>query len=142
MKMLSVVVASLCAFGPVLPAAGADVPKKALCALAEIQQCDSDMKCERVTPEDISAPRFLRIELANRIMKGVGPRMRDRTTKISTLEQRGELIFAQGVDDEMGGERQSVGWTLALDLSDGFMQFIATGPGASFLSTGECLFDE
>jgi hypothetical protein len=119
----------------------ADLPKGALCALADIQQCDGRNACETVEPDEIAVPRFLRIELSQRVLRGVGPRSRDRVTKIEALDQRGEVIFAHGVDDEIKGERTALGWVIALVPGDGRMRLTVSGQDITFVASGECLVD-
>ena len=124
------------------PVPAADLPKTALCALADIQECDTGKACERVSADEIAVPRFIRVELAERTMQGVGPRSRNRVTKIESLSQRNDLIFAQGVDDEIQNERSALGWLLALTPSDGSMTLTVTGENVTFVASGECLFDK
>jgi len=132
--------AALCLLVPVA-AAAADLPKGALCALADIHECDAGAACERVTADDIAVPRFIRVEFAQKTLRGVGPRARERVTKIGSVDQRGDTIFAQGIDEAIQGERTALGWTFALGSKDGSMQLTVTGDTATFVAAGECLID-
>lgn len=124
------------------PAPAADLPKGALCALADIQECDSGKTCDRVSADEIAAPRFIRVELAGRTLHGIGPRSRDRVSKIESVSQRGDIIFAEGVDDEIQSERSALGWVLALTPNDGSMTLTVTGDNVTFVASGECLVDK
>jgi hypothetical protein len=140
MKLLPVLV--LCLLIGVTPLQAADMPKGALCALAEIQECDSGSTCQRVSAEEIAAPRFIRVELAKKTMQGVGPRAQERVTKIQFVQQHGDVIFAEGVDEEVENKRPALGWILAMTPADGSMQLTATGGDSTFVATGSCLFDK
>jgi len=120
----------------------ADMPKGALCALVDIQECDAGAACEKVTAEDIAVPRFIRVEIGKRTLQGVGPRARDRITKIRSVDQRGDVVFASGVDDQIEGQRPALAWILALDAQDGSMQLTVTGQDTSFIASGECVMDK
>jgi hypothetical protein len=124
------------------PLQAADMPKGALCALSDIQECDTANACERVTAEDIAAPRFFRIELAQKTLQGVGPRARDRVSKIESVHQNGDVVFAQGVDDGAKSDRGALGWLLALTPADGSMRLTVTGGDTTFVADGECLIDK
>ena len=123
------------------PLAAADLPKGALCALADIHECDAGSACERVTADDIAVPRFIRVEFAQKTMRGVGPRARDRVSKIASVDQRGDTIFAQGIDEAIQGQRSALGWTFALGAKDGSMQLTVSTDDATFVAAGECLID-
>ncbi len=96
----------------------------------------------KVTAEEVAVPRFIRIELAKRTLQGVGPRARDRVSQIRTVDQRGEVVFAQGVDDAIEGQRSALAWVLALDPKGGSLQLTATSEDTTFLANGECLIGE
>lgn len=133
---------ALCAVASATPTLAADLPKGALCALVDIQECDSGAACAKVSANEIAVPRFIRVELAGRTLHGVGPRARDRVTKIRSVDQRGDTVFAQGIDEEIEGERSALAWVLALDPKAGSLQLSVTGEDTAFLATGECLVDE
>lgn len=124
------------------PVPAQELPKGALCALADIQECDIGKTCDRVSAEEIAVPRFIRVELADRTLHGLGPRSRDRVTKIESLSQRRDIIFAGGVDDDNQNERGALGWVLALTPTDGSMTMTITGDNVTFIASGECLIDK
>jgi len=132
----------LCAALLAAPAGAADLPKGALCALVDIQECDPGTPCAKVTADEIAVPRFIRIELGKRTLQGVGPRARNRVSKIRSVDQRGEVVFAQGLDDAIEGERGALAWVLALDPKEGSLQLTVTSEDATFLASGECLIGE
>jgi hypothetical protein len=142
MRHSTTIVTAVCALIAAQPSLAADLPKGALCALGDVMECDVGQECERVSPEQIAVPRFIRVELGQRTLQGVGPRARDRVTKISSVDQRGGLIFAQGIDDAIEGERSALAWVIALGAQEGSLQLTVTGDDVTFVATGECIVDK
>jgi hypothetical protein len=139
-RPLSLVLAALVSGLSAFPLQAQDLPKGALCTLADIQQCDSQ-GCERVLAEEIDVPRFIHLDMAKKTLQGVGPRARDRVSPIAMINQQGGLVFAQGIDDQAKGEKTAYGWALVMDAKEGSMRLSVTGDVVTFVANGDCLID-
>jgi len=88
-------------------AAEYDGSKLLICANIEAADCEPGQPCAKARPEDLGAPAFIRIDIANKSI--VGPR---RTTPIVSMETSAQQILLQGT--ELG-----YAWSIALDTNNG-----------------------
>jgi hypothetical protein len=103
-----------------------DGTKPLLCASVEAISCEPGEPCEKVTPEGIGAPQFMRVDFSKKEI--VGPK---RTTPIRLMEKTDEQVTLQGF--ELG-----MGWTFTIDRTTGKMAATLIGREASFVIFGAC----
>jgi hypothetical protein len=101
---VALVVALCAAAGPALAADSIfseSVPL--LCAPIDVTECDEGGSCYQGRAEDINLPQFIRVNLKEKMLSGVGDST-DRTTPIKFIErENGKIILHGG----QGGR----GWT-------------------------------
>lgn len=114
-----------------------------LCAIGDIFECTSGEACEKVSHAEIAAPNFIRINLEEKTVGGVGPgAKKDRQSSIRSIDQAGNLLILQGVDNDLAGTQSTMGWTLSFQAESGAMMLSASGNGVSFAVSGACLSDD
>ena len=109
-RFLPVVAALILLTAGTASAGDFDGSKLLICAPVEAIDCAASEACTpQGRPNDIGAPRFLRIDFAQKVI--VGPQ---QTTPILFMDKSDDQIFLQG--KELG-----FGWTLVLDQESGTM---------------------
>jgi hypothetical protein len=103
-----------------------DGSKLLICAPVEAMDCGPGEGCSKERPEDIGAPNFLRIDVANKVI--VGPK---QTTPILVMDKSDDQILLQG--KELG-----YAWTLVLDQESGTMTVTLVNREAAFVLFGPC----
>jgi len=103
-----------------------DGSKLLICATVEAMDCSPGEECKKGGPDDIGAPRFLRLDVAKKVI--VGPK---QTTPIVSMEKSDTQILLQGT--ELG-----YGWTLALDQESGTMTGTLVNREEVFVLFGSC----
>ena len=103
-----------------------DGSKRLTCATIDAHACDPGESCLRGLPDDIGAPRFMRVNFAERTI--TGPK---RTTQIRYLDTSGDQILMQGT--ELG-----YAWSIALDKADGSMSMTLVNRDDTFVVFGYC----
>lgn len=124
------------------PASALDKGRPMLCALGEFYECERGKSCDRVQPQEIGAPRFFSIDLANYVAVGVGPIARGRKSPIGTIGEVGPLLVMQGMDEAIEGQRGAIGWSASVSTSDGAMVLTAATEDGAFIIFGDCLVEE
>ncbi|MFM0334557.1 hypothetical protein [Paraburkholderia strydomiana] len=103
-----------------------DGSKRLVCATVDAHACDPGEACLRGLPDDIGAPRFMRIDFTERTI--AGPK---RTTQIRYLDTSAEQVLMQGI--ELG-----YAWTVVLDKADGSMSMTLVRRDDAFVVFGYC----
>jgi hypothetical protein len=103
-----------------------DGSKLLICAPVEAMDCGPGEGCTKERPEDVGAPNFLRIDIANNVI--VGPK---QTTPILLMDKSDDQILLQG--KELG-----YAWTLVLDQESGTMTVTLVNREAAFVLFGPC----
>jgi hypothetical protein len=103
-----------------------DGSKLLICAPVEAIDCAAGEACTKGQPDDIGAPNFLRIDVAQKVI--VGPK---RTTPILFMDKSDNQILLQGT--ELG-----YSWTLALDQESGKMTATMVNREEVFVLFGSC----
>lgn len=116
---------AFCAAGTVA-AADFDGSKRLICAPVEAMDCVSGTECYRGNPDDVGAPAFMRIDIANKSI--AGPK---RTTPIRQIETDADQVLLQG--SELG-----YAWALALDQKTGKFSATLTDREGTFVLFGAC----
>ena len=103
-----------------------DGSKLLICAPVEALDCAPGEGCVKERPEDVGAPNFLRIDVANNVI--VGPK---QTTPILLMDKSDDQILLQG--KELG-----YAWTLVLAQDSGTMTVTLVNREAAFVLFGSC----
>ena len=103
-----------------------DGSKRLICAPVEAMDCVAGEACTKGRPDDIGAPRFLRIDFAQKVI--VGPK---QTTPILFMDKSDDQFLLQG--KELG-----YGWTLALDQDSGTMSVTLVNREEVVVLFGSC----
>jgi hypothetical protein len=103
-----------------------DGSKLLICAPVEALDCGPGEGCTKERPEDVGAPNFLRIDIANNVI--VGPK---QTTPILLMDKSADQLLLQG--KELG-----YAWTLVLDQDSGAMTVTLVNREATFVLFGPC----
>jgi hypothetical protein len=103
-----------------------DGSKRLICATVDANACDPGEACIRGLPDDIGAPRFMRVDFAKKTI--AGPK---RTTEIRYIDTSGDQILMQGT--ELG-----YAWTVVLDKADGAMSMTLVNRDDMFVVFGYC----
>ena len=125
-------------FGVAAPAAaeGFDGTTPLLCAAQRAMECPSIGPCQEVTPAQIGAPDFMRIDPGAESVTPLGEDGRTSTIRhLTTVD--GKLIV-QGAEDGVEGVRDGTGWTLAIDQGNGRLVATAASDAVAFVIFGAC----
>jgi hypothetical protein len=103
-----------------------DGSKKLMCATIQAMDCVSGQECVKGRAGDIGAPKFLKIDFAQKALEG--PK---RTTPIVSMDKGKDQIVLQG--NELG-----FGWTIALDQEQGELVATMVNSDGAFVLFGSC----
>jgi hypothetical protein len=103
-----------------------DGSKRLICATVDAHACDPGEACLRGLPDDIGAPRFMRVDFAAKTISG--PK---RTTQIRYIDTSVDQVLMQGT--ELG-----YAWTVVLDKADGSMSMTLVNRDDTFVVFGYC----
>ncbi len=95
-------------------AAPFDASRPFLCAAMEMQACIPGGSCDGQTAEDIDAPRFLNVSLADKKITGTRPSGADVDASIEVIRHSHDLMFLQG-------SQEMFSWTMTIGEKDGKM---------------------
>ena len=104
-----------------------DGSKLLICAPVEAFDCAAGEECTKGRPEDIGAPSFLRIDVAQKVI--IGPK---RTSPILSLDKSDDQLLLQG--KELG-----YAWTLVLDQESGTLAATMVNREGAFVLFGSCM---
>ncbi|MDB5772979.1 MAG: hypothetical protein JWM42_3353 [Burkholderia sp.] len=107
-------------------AADFDGSRPLICAPTEAVDLYAGEEIVKARPNDIGAPSFLRVDIANKTI--AGPK---RVTPIKYVEKDDMQILLQGT--ELG-----FGWTLALDQQEGAMTITFVDRAGAVVLSGTC----
>jgi len=132
-KLLMVaLIAGLGAVASPAAAAGAkfDGSVPLLCAPIEITQCDEGGKCYQGMAEDVNLPQFIRVNLKEKMLSGVGETA-GRTTPIDFMERENGRIV-------LHGGQKGRGWTAVVSEETGKLSATISEEGTAFIIFGAC----
>ena len=115
-----------------------DGKQPVLCANVEILECVPDQGCERVSAKDANLPRFLKIDFDKGTITRSRPDGTNLSSKIERSETVDERIILQGAEDGAEDQRDSFGWSLAIDMTNGEMVLTGSGHDVGFVIFGAC----
>ncbi|MDH3638870.1 MAG: hypothetical protein OES09_10485 [Gammaproteobacteria bacterium] len=128
MKKLPRFVCSLliCVMSAVTSAADFDGSKPLICVAMEVADCVAGDACASLSPENVNLSTFLRIDFANKQIKG-----EHRTTMIQNQVNSDQTLVLQGVESGRG-------WSVSLAKETGDMVGVVAGQGFGFVVFGRC----
>jgi hypothetical protein len=103
-----------------------DGSKLLICATTQAMECVAGEDCSMGSAADIGAPRFMRIDFAQKSV--IGPK---RTSTAHFAEASGAQLLLQGT--ELG-----FGWSIAVDQEDGSMSGTLVDREGAFILFGIC----
>ena len=95
-------------------AASFDASRPFLCAAMEIQACIPGGSCDVQTADDMDAPRFLNVSLADKKITATRPSGADVNAPIEVVRHANDLMFLQG-------SQEMFSWTMTIGEKDGKM---------------------
>jgi hypothetical protein len=107
--------------------------------MSSVSECTPEGPCIPVTPESVSLPLFVKIDLAARAVVPARPGESERRSEIKVVERVGGQLILQGA--EGGPEEQKVGrgWTASVSEETGKMVLTVSAPDVGFVVFGACL---
>lgn len=72
--------------------------ERLLCVTIEVTACSEGSECEPMSPEELNVPRFLKVDLAQRLLSTTEASGENRQTKIEHLRREDGLIVLQGME--------------------------------------------
>lgn len=118
--------------------ASIDAGKPAICANMEIMECVPDEGCQRVSAQVANLPRFLRIDFKNQTVTRSRPDGTGQSSKIERSVEIDDRIILQGAEDGAEDVRDGIGWSLAIDKTNGEMVLTGSGHDVGFVIFGAC----
>ena len=111
---------------PAARAGDFDGSKPLICAPVEVVDCVPGVPCFADTPQEMGAPRFLRIDFARKVVSG--PK---HEAKIAALETSERQLLLQGVE-------AGHAFSIALDREGGRMTATLSDASGAFVLFGSC----
>jgi hypothetical protein len=97
-----------------------------ICAPVQAFDCEPGEDCAKALPEEIGAPAFMRIDVANKVV--IGPK---RTSPILLVDKSEGQLLLQGF--ELG-----YGWVIAIDQETGKLTGTLANHEDAFVLFGAC----
>lgn len=113
-------------------------PAEILCSTVHVVECGVATPCEKTSALTADAPRFLRVNLAEKTVETIREGDRKQTTVIQGMARNDGLILLQGLEPARKGERSALGWTMSMDESNGSMVITASGRDVGYTLFGAC----
>ncbi|MDJ0928902.1 MAG: hypothetical protein QNJ73_14785 [Gammaproteobacteria bacterium] len=101
-------------------AAAIDTSEPFLCASMQVHECIDGRDCQAVLPEEVSAPTFLRVNVAKKEIKVFRDAPPSKIVSVSEIENR---LILQGAEEADETRPDGAGWTLSIEQETG--RFVA-----------------
>jgi hypothetical protein len=101
-----------------------------LCAPTTLLECVESGKCRRATAEDANFPRFIKIEVARKMVSAADGS--GRTAPIAVVERADDNLILQGGQNGRG-------WSAVIAGDTGQVSVAVTAPGVGFVVFGACM---
>ena len=115
-----------------------DGSKPLLFVAIDVIECVPNGECNKVTPESIALPQFLKIDFKKKKILPVGEGQGKKSTTIENMELIDGKLIIQGAEDGVEGVRDGVGWTMAIAEETGKVVLTASGDQVGFVVFGAC----
>ena len=116
-----------------------DGSKPLIFSLISVVECTPTGDCQKVTPEDVGLPQFLKINFAGRQIAAAPEISEVPPSVIERMEVVDGKLMLQGAEDGLEGIRDGLGWTIAVSLETGKAVLTGSGDGVGFVVFGACL---
>lgn len=111
-----------------------------LCTIAEIFECDVASECDRVTAEEVDAPRYFLVDFGKKILVTTRAAGERRESAIENMETVDDKLILQGIEDGRDDvPNDGAGWSMAVNDDDGGMVISAVTDGAVLAGLGWCV---
>jgi len=137
-KIFGIMVTIICMFSFPAAAGNFDGSKELLCAVMDLVECQPGGKCQQVTAEEVGIPHFLRIDFKKKKISATFADGSKRSSIVENLEKIDGKVIIQGAEDGVEGERDGLGWSLAIAEETGKMVLTASGDAVGFVMFGAC----
>lgn len=104
--------------------------KPFVCAIIDANECGVNEECRRVLLEDIDCPRFLKVNLAKKLIVGTMTDQSTRDVKIESISHVDGNLILQGT-------QKGRVWSLIVSENTGEMTLGVSGQGEGFVFFGE-----
>ncbi len=115
-----------------------DGSKTLLCSVNSATECTPADGCERVNPEIINAPQFLKIDFEKKIITAIPEGTGKRSTEIENKEFIDGKLILQGAEDGFKRYQDGLGWSMAITEDTGKMVLTGSGNQVGFVIFGAC----
>ncbi|MCG6982311.1 MAG: hypothetical protein LJE88_12970 [Deltaproteobacteria bacterium] len=115
-----------------------DGSKPLLFVAIDVIECVPNGECNKVTPESIALPQFLKIDFKKKKILPVGEGQGKKSTTIENMELIDGKLIIQGAEDGVEGVRDGVGWTMAIAEETGKAVLTGSGEQVGFVVFGAC----
>ncbi len=116
-----------------------DGTRNLLCASMDVIECNAGENCQKVTPESIKAPKFIKINFQDNTVSNPSSSANRPASKIERMEQVDGKLILQGAEDGEEDVRDGLGWTIAIAEDTGNMVVTASGDQVGFVVFGACI---
>jgi hypothetical protein len=124
---------------PLLAVAGDfDGSKPLVCTVIEATECIMGEGCKAVAPEEINLPRYLWVNVGQKMIQDKKTGDDTRKSRIESLKQVDGKLILQGAEQGREGVRDGYGWTIAIMEDTGQMVLTASGDLAAVAAFGAC----
>ena len=110
-----------------------------LCAMSKYYECDI-RECEEVSADEIQAPTFFRVNAKKKTIQAIAG-AKGKVSRIDEIEIVDDVILAVGVEDGARGDRDGVGYSLAITIDTGNLAFSAVTDDVAITGFGACIRD-
>lgn len=128
--------AAMIALGPSLAVAQVDEDALSdatlLCSVGRLQACTDGTACQPASHEDYDAPRFLVIDLENRLILSPDPERSGQRSEIRRLENLDDRILLQGSENMRA-------WSMIISKTDAELTISAADDGLVVAGAGDCI---
>jgi hypothetical protein len=108
-----------------------DGSKPLICAALELNSCGTGAACEKQTTEELDAPRFLGISVAEKKITGTRPSGGAVEATIEAIRHSKDTMYLQGVQEEFA-------WTIAIGEANGKMVLTLADDDDGVVIFGAC----
>ncbi len=131
MKIPALIMILLCII--ILPASSIagdfDGSKPLICSTMEAIQCIPGELCNRVKPEDINFPLFLKVNFKDKTISGLRKDGELLSTNIKTMERENGNLIMQGIQNGKA-------WSMIITEATGKMDLTVSGDQIGFIVFG------
>jgi len=134
MPRISTLILALSALAAPACAAGAADIQDAnvlLCVPTDLVECSGAGSCERVTAEDLGLPRFIRVDLKDKKLRGEVEGATN-TTVIDSVQRAEGKTLLQGAENGRA-------WSLIISHATGSMTAAIAADDSGFVVLGDCM---